>query len=149
MSRDGKIIVYAAGVWDMFHVGHLNLLRSAKALGDILIVGVSTDELVLKYKGHHPLLSYEDRAAVVAACRYVDAVVPQRTLDKDEQLAKLDVDILAVGDDWWEQKVRGHDFMVKYGRRVVYFPYTESRSSTNLREALERFYEEQTGKEKL
>ena len=62
MSRDGKVIVYAAGVWDMFHVGHLNLLRSAKALGDILIVGISTDELVLEYKGHHPLLSYEDRS---------------------------------------------------------------------------------------
>lgn len=149
MSRDGKIIVYAAGVWDMFHVGHLNILRGAKALGDILIVGVSTDRLVLKYKGHHPLLSYEDRAAVVAACRYVDAVVPQRSLEKDEQLQKLDVDILVVGDDWWEQKVRGHDFMVKHDRRVVYLPYTVGRSSSVLRKALERFYEEQKGVEKL
>ena len=149
MSRDGKVIVYAAGVWDMFHVGHLNLLRSARALGDILIVGVSTDELVLKYKGHHPLLSYEDRSAVVASCRYVDAVVPQRDLEKDEQLEKLDADILVVGDDWWDKKVRGHDFMVKRGRRVVYFPYTQSRSSTDLRKALERFYEEQKGKEKI
>ena len=149
MSRDGKVIVYAAGVWDMFHVGHLNLLRSAKALGDILIVGISTDELVLEYKGHHPLLSYEDRSAVVAACRYVDAVVPQRSLEKDEQLAKLDADILVVGDDWWERKVKGHDFMVKHGRRVVYLPYTAGRSSSILREALERFYAEQKGKEKL
>ncbi len=143
MSRDGKIIVYAAGTWDMFHVGHLNILRSAKALGDFLVVGVSTDELILEYKGHHPLLSYEDRAAVVAACRYVDAVVPQRTLEKDEQLKKLDVDILVVGDDWWERKVRGHSFMIENGRRVVYLPYTEGRSSTQLRQALERFYQEQ------
>ena len=149
MSRDGKVIVYAAGVWDMFHVGHLNLLRSAKALGDILIVGISTDELVLEYKGHHPLLSYEDRSEVVASCRYVDAVVPQRSLEKDEQLAKLDADILVVGDDWWERKVKGHDFMVKQGRRVVYLPYTAGRSSSILREALERFYAEQKGKEKL
>jgi glycerol-3-phosphate cytidylyltransferase len=149
MSRDGKVIVYAAGAWDMFHVGHLNVLKAAKALGDILIVGVSTDELVLQYKGHHPLLSYEDRTAVVAACRYVDAVVPQRTLEKDEQLKKLDADILVVGDDWWEQKVKGHDFMVKEGRRVVYLPYTTGKSSTILRKALERFYEEQKGKEKL
>jgi rfaE bifunctional protein nucleotidyltransferase chain/domain len=149
MSRDGKVIVYAAGAWDMFHVGHLNVLKSAKALGDILIVGVSTDELVYKYKGHHPLLSYEDRSAVVAACRYVDAVVPQRTLEKDEQLQKLDVDILVVGDDWWQEKVRGHDFMIEHGRRVVYLPYTEGRSSSALRKALERFYEEQKGKEKL
>lgn len=149
MSRDEKVIVYAAGTWDMFHVGHLNILRSAKALGDILIVGVSTDELVLKYKGHRPLLSYEDRAAVVAACRYVDAVVPQRTLEKDEQLKKLDVDILVVGDDWWEQKVGGHDFMVKEERRVVYLPYSIGRSSSILRKALERFYKEQKDKEKL
>lgn len=149
MARDGKIIVYAAGTWDMLHVGHLNILRGAKALGDILIVGVSTDEVVLEYKGHHPLLSYEDRAAVVAACRYVDAVVPQQTLEKDEQLKKLDVDILVVGDDWWERKVKGHDFMVKEGRRVVYLPYTTGRSSSALRKALERFYEEQKGTEIL
>lgn len=125
----------------MFHVGHLNLLRNAKALGDILIVGVKTDEHVLKYKGHHPLMCYEDRAAVVAACRYVDAVVPQRDLEKP--LAKLDADILVVGDDYYEQKVLGHDFMVEHNRRVVYFPYTEGRSSTNLRQALERYYAEQ------
>ena len=149
MSRDGKIIVYAAGVWDMFHVGHLNLLKSAKALGDILIVGVSTDDLVFKYKHHHPLLSYEDRAAVVAACRYVDAVVPQRTLEKDEQLEKLDVDILVVGDDWWEKKVKGHDYMIKQGRRVIYLPYTTGRSSTILRKSLERFYAEQKGKDDI
>lgn len=149
MSRDGKVIVYAAGTWDMFHVGHLNILRSAKMLGDVLIVGVSTDELVLKYKGHHPLLSYEDRVAVIESCRYVDAVVPQRALEKDEQLKKLDVDILVVGDDWWEQKVKGHDFMVEDGRRVVYLPYTTGRSSSILRKALERFYKEQKGNEKL
>ena len=143
MSRDGKIIVYAAGTWDMFHVGHLNILKAAKSLGDILIVGVSTDELVYQYKGHHPLLNYEDRSAVVAACRYVDAVVPQRDIEKDEQLQKLDADILVVGDDWWDRKVKGHDFMVKEGRRVVYFPYTEGRSSSVLRESLKRFYEEQ------
>jgi rfaE bifunctional protein nucleotidyltransferase chain/domain len=138
-----KVIVYAAGVWDMFHVGHLNLLKKAKALGDILIVGVSTDDLVLKYKGHHPLMCYEDRAAVVENCKFVDAVVPQRTIEKDEQLQKLDVDILVVGDDWWDRKVRGHDFMISQGRRVVYFPYTEGRSTTRLRQALERYYAEQ------
>lgn len=149
MSRDGKTIVYAAGTWDMFHVGHLNLIKGAKALGDILILGVSTDKLVLQYKGHHPLLDYEDRAAVVAACRYVDMVVPQRSLEKDEQLEKLDVDILVVGDDWWERKVKGHDYMIERGRRVVYLPYTAGRSSTVLRKSLERFYAEQKGKEKL
>jgi len=142
-NKARKVIVYAAGVWDMFHVGHLNILKAAKALGDILVVGVSVDELVYEYKGCHPLLSYEDRSAVVAACRYVDVVVPQRTLEKEEQLQKLDVDILVVGDDWWDHKVHGHDFMTKQGRRVVYLPYTEGRSSTILREALGRYYKEQ------
>ena len=143
MSRDGQIIVYTTGTWDMFHVGHLNIIKAAKALGDILIVGISTDELVYNYKGHHPLLNYEDRYAVVAACRYVDAVVPQRELEKDEQLQKLDIDILVVGDDWWDRKVKGHEFMVKSGRRVIYLPYTEGRSSSILRESINRFYEEQ------
>ena len=138
-ERKRNVIVYAAGTWDMFHVGHLNVFKNAKALGDVLIVGVSTDELVRKYKKHDPMVSYEDRVAVVAACRYVDAVVPQRVLEKEEQLKKLDVDILVVGDDWWDRKVGGHDFMVEAGRRVVYLPYTQGRSSTILREALEQF----------
>ena len=119
MSRDGKIVVYAAGVWDMFHVGHLNILKAAKALGDVLIVGVSTDELVFKYKGHHPLLSYEDRSAVVAACRYVDVVVPQRDIEKDEQLQKLDADILVVGDDWW-------NFVLKFTKLKFLVPIAGS-----------------------
>ena len=149
MGRDGKIIVFTPGTWDMFHVGHLNILRSAKALGDVLIVGVKTDRTVLKDKGHHPLMSYQDRVAVLLACKYVDVVVPQRTSKRDTLLKELDVDILAVGDDWGERKVRGHDFMIKQGRRVVYLPYTEGRSSSILRKALERFYEEQKGTEKL
>jgi rfaE bifunctional protein nucleotidyltransferase chain/domain len=143
MSRNGKVIVYAAGTWDMFHVGHLNILRAAKALGDTLIVGVKTDDVVLEFKGYYPLLGYEDRAAVVAACRYVDVVVPQRTQEKDELLEKMNVDILVVGDDRWADKVEGHDFMVRTGRRVVYLPYTIGKSSTILRESLERFYNRQ------
>jgi bifunctional ADP-heptose synthase (sugar kinase/adenylyltransferase) len=70
-------------------------------------------------------------------------VVPQRTLEKDEQLAKLDADILVHGDDWWERKVKGHEFMIEHGRRVVYLPYTEGRSSSILREALERYHQKQ------
>ncbi len=149
MSRDGKVIVYAAGTWDMFHVGHLNILRAAKALGDVLIIGVKTDAVVAEFKGHYPLLSYEDRAAVVAACRYVDVVVPQRTQQKDELLEKMDVDILVVGDDRWKGKVEGHDFMVRRGRRVVYLPYTIGKSSTLLRKSLECFYSQKEIKEIL
>jgi glycerol-3-phosphate cytidylyltransferase len=149
MARDGKIIVFTPGTWDMFHVGHLNLLKSAKALGDILIVGIKTDELVFKDKGHHPLMSYADRVAVLESCRYVDLIVPENEIDRDHLLEKIDADILAVGDDWWEQKVRGHDYMIANNRRVVYLPYTTGRSSSILRKSLNRFYEEQKGDKKL
>ena len=141
MSTGTKTIVYAAGVWDMFHIGHLNILKAAKALGDILIVGVSTDELVERTKGHRPMMDYTDRAAVVEACRYVDMVVPQEDIEKDEQLERLNVDILVVGSDWWQRKVHGHQWMIDHGKKVFYLPYTQSMSSTKLRDALTAYYE--------
>jgi rfaE bifunctional protein nucleotidyltransferase chain/domain len=149
MARNGKIIVFTPGTWDMFHVGHLNLLKSAKGLGDILIVGIKTDKLVYQDKGHHPLMSYADRAAVLQSCRYVDLIVPEDKVDREHLLEKIDADILVAGDDWYEKKVRGHDFMIKNNKRVVYLPYTAGRSSTILRKTLERFYQEQKGDEKL
>ena len=149
MSKNRKVIVFTPGTWDMFHVGHLNLIKSAKALGDILIVGIKTDELVFQDRGHHPLMSYSDRAAVLESCKYVDLIVPEEKIDRDHLLEKIDADILAVGDDWWETKVRGHEYMENNGRRVVYLPYTTSRSSSILRKALNRFYEEQKGDTKL
>ena len=143
MPQTGKTIVYAAGAWDMFHIGHLNILQAAKKLGDILIVGVSTDELIKKYKGHFPLMSYTDRAAIVEACRYVDLVVPQEILEKDEQLERLNVDILVVGSDWWDRKVKGHQWMIDNGKKVYYLPYTKSMSSTRLRQMLDRYYQDE------
>lgn len=138
MPRD-KTIVYAAGVWDVFHIGHVNLLKAAKVLGDVLIVGVSTDDLVLKYKKRRPLMDYSERTAIIGACRYVDVVVPQETLDKDEQLERLNADILVVGSDWWEKKVNGDKWMTQRDKKVFYIPYTTSQSSTKLRTALERY----------
>lgn len=146
MPTDGKIVVYAAGAWDMFHIGHLNILKAAKELGNTLIVGVSTDELIKEYKGHLPLMSYTDRAAILEACRYVDIVIPQETLEKDEQLERINADILVVGSDWWERKVKGHQWMIDHGRQVYYLPYTKSMSSTRLREMLTRYYEEEIKK---
>ncbi len=135
-----KIIVYTVGVWDMFHIGHLKLLKAAKALGDILIVGVNTDELVKEYKGHYPLLCWEDRAAVVEACRFVDLVIPASSLEKDKLLEEIDADILVHGND---KKILGHDYMIKNNKRVVYLPYTDGRSSSILRKTLKRYYDEQ------
>lgn len=140
MTAGGRTVVYAAGVWDMFHIGHLNLLKGARALGDILIAGVKTDALVEDEKGARPMMSFADRFAIVEACRYVDLAVPQESLDKSELLERLNVDILAVGSDKWEVKVPGHDWMVSRGKQVFYLPYTMSMSSTRLNQALADYY---------
>jgi glycerol-3-phosphate cytidylyltransferase len=133
-----EVVVYTAGVYDMFHVGHLNLLRMAKGLGTRLIVGVSTDEIVASYKASKLIMSYEDRASIVSAIRYVDLCVPQRTRDKMDTWRKLKFDVLAIGDDWF-----GKDDYLEYERqlasvgvKVVYLPYTSSISSTKLREQI-------------
>jgi glycerol-3-phosphate cytidylyltransferase len=122
------VIGYTTGVFDMFHVGHLNLLRNAAAMCDKLIVGVSTDKLV-KEKRKKCKIPFEQRIEIVRGCRYVDLAIPQTTIDKVEEYGKLHFNIVFVGDDWF-----GHwgDFEGK-GYKVVYFPYTEGVSSTNLR----------------
>ena len=133
------IIGYTTGVYDLFHVGHVNLLRSAKALCDKLIVGVTVDELVA-YKGKNSVIPYVERIEVVRACRYVDVAIPQKSIDKIEAVRKLNADILFVGDDWyaspnWE---RMQAELAELDCRVSYFPYTEGTSSTLINETLNR-----------
>ena len=132
------IIGYTTGVYDLFHIGHLNLLRNAKGMCDKLIVGVTTDDLVL-YKGKKPLIPFEDRIEIVRACRYVDAAIPQYDMDKLSVCKKLGAQILFVGDDWyatdkWEQYEK--EFK-ENGIRIVYFPYTKGISSTKITKALD------------
>ncbi len=126
-------IGYTTGVFDLFHVGHLTLLRNAKALCDHLIVGVTSDELV-SYKGKSSVISYVDRAAVIEGIKYVDQVIPQRELDKVIAWKKLKFNVLFVGDDWYESPT--WDLYEKELRdlnvAVMYFPYTESVSSTKI-----------------
>lgn len=128
------IVGYTSGVFDLFHVGHVNILRNARALCDRLIVGVTSDELVY-YKGKKAVISYEDRVEVVRACRYADLVVPQTDIDKFLAWEKLKFTRLFVGDDWF-----GHDSWKQFedrlkavGVQVIYFPYTLGDSSTQLR----------------
>ena len=131
------IIGYTTGVFDLFHVGHLNILRRAKEQCDYLIVGVTVDELV-SYKGKQAWIPYEERAAIVSAIRYVDKVVPQTTMNKMEAWEQYHFNRMFVGDDWkgsdvwnnWEKE------FAKLGVEIVYFPYTKQTSSTQLREAL-------------
>ena len=130
---------YTTGVYDMFHVGHLNLLRRAKEQCDYLIVGVSTDELVQKTKNKTPVIPLEDRMEILRACRYVDEVVPQYDKDKIAAYHKYKFDAMFVGDDWKGSELfsRCEAELKKYGSTVVYFPYTQKVSSTKLREKLQ------------
>ena len=132
------IIGYTTGVYDLFHIGHLNLLKNAKGLCDKLIVGVTVDELVA-YKGKRSLIPFEDRIEIVRSIKYVDAAVPQYDMDKLTACKKLGAQILFVGDDWYgTEKWRTYEKEFEQaGIRIVYFPYTQGTSSTQIRKALD------------
>ncbi len=130
-------IGYTSGVYDLFHIGHLNLLRNAKAMCDKLVVGVTTDELV-SYKNKQAVIPFSERAEIVRAIEYVDAVVPQQNMDKFSMWEKLKYDVMFVGDDWFKSdKWKKLDQQFKeVGVKIVYFPYTQGTSSTLLNETL-------------
>lgn len=133
------IIGYTAGVFDLFHIGHLNLLKNAKGLCDKLIVGVTVDDLVA-YKGKKAMIPFEDRMEIVRSCKYVDATVPQYDMDKLTMCKKLGADILFVGDDWYNTD-KWNDYEKAFasaGIKIVYFPYTKGISSTIINEALNK-----------
>ncbi len=128
--------VLTYGTFDMFHIGHLNILKRAKKLGDRLIVGVSTDEFN-KIKGKKTLIPYEDRKTIVEAIRYVDLVIPEHSWEqKIEDIKKYDIDILVMGDDWKGK----FDHLAKYCE-VVYLPRTKGISSSYLKKAIKSFYD--------
>ena len=134
-----NVIGYTAGVYDLFHVGHLNLLKNAKGMCDKLIVGVTVDELV-QYKGKNAMIPYEDRAEIVRSIKYVDAVVPQSDMDKLAMCKKLGASYLFVGDDWYgsEKWNKYEEEFAKEGIKIIYFPYTKGISSTKITEALKQ-----------
>lgn len=134
-----EIIGYTTGVYDLFHVGHLNLLKNAKGMCDKLIVGVTVDELVA-YKGKKALIPFEDRIEIVRACKYVDVAVPQYNMDKLTACKKLGASVLFVGDDWYgtEKWNKYEEEFKKEGIKIIYFPYTQSISSTKIRETLDK-----------
>ena len=135
--KDDIIIGYTTGVYDLFHIGHLNLFKNAKGMCDKLVVGVTVDELVA-YKGKRALIPFEDRIELVRSCKYVDAAVPQYDMDKLTACKKLGARFLFVGDDWYgtEKWKRYETEFAKEGITIVYFPYTKGVSSTKITEAL-------------
>lgn len=137
---NNKRIGYTTGVFDMFHIGHLNILRRAKEMCDYLIVGVSTDELVESEKQKRPIIPFEERMEIVKSIRYVDEVVPQIDKDKLAAFHRLDdrFNVMFVGSDWkgTPQWIEYEKQFAPYGVEIVYFPYTKGTSSTILREKI-------------
>ena len=136
--EEKKIIGYTTGVYDMFHIGHLNILERAKAQCDYLIVGVSTDELVEKEKNKTPIIPFEERCKIVEAVRYVDKVVPQVDKNKFEAWQKLGFNKMFVGSDWQgTPQWKGYEEQfAKVGVEIVYLPHTGGISSSILRDKL-------------
>jgi glycerol-3-phosphate cytidylyltransferase len=132
------VVGYTTGVFDLFHVGHLRLLRNAKAMCDRLIVGVTNDELV-SYKNKRSVIPFEERLEIVQSSKYVDLAVEQATMDKMDAFRRYKFNIMFVGDDWYKtEKWRDIDKeMGENGVRVVYFPYTKSTSSTLINQTLQ------------
>ena len=126
-----KTVVYTSGTFDMLHINHLKMIEYARALGDILIVGVNTDELVNEYKSE-PIIPFEERIALMKAIKYPDIVIPQHSLDHRDKVKKLKFDVFVVGDDWAGK----YDYLEDLGVTVVYFPYGRSCSSTSLKQKI-------------
>lgn len=132
------VIGYTTGVYDMFHIGHLNIIKRAKEQCDYLIVGVTTDELCQKRKRKLPIICEKDRMAIVEAIRYVDKVVPQVDMDKIKPVIEYGINRVFVGSDWkgtadWDEYEKE---FAKVGCEVVYLEHTDGISSTILRERL-------------
>ncbi len=136
-----KTVVYTSGTFDMLHVNHLKMIEYARALGDILIVGVNTDELVASYKSE-PIIPFEERIALMKAIKWPDVVIPQKSLDHTDKVKKLNFDIFVVGDDWAGK----YDYLKEFGVDVVYFPYGAGTSSSELKERIYKNYKKLTKK---
>jgi glycerol-3-phosphate cytidylyltransferase len=133
-----KIIGYTCGAFDMFHVGHLNILRNAKSMCDHLIVSVSTDELIKSKKQKDPVIPFDCRIDIVRSIKYVDTAIPQVDIDKYAAYEKLKFNTLFVGDDWY-----GTEGWKKYEEKfnqvnvdIAYFPYTDSTSTSEIRKKI-------------
>lgn len=131
------IRVFTSGSFDLFHIGHLNILEKSAALGDELIVGVSTDELIEKYKGAKPIIPFEQRMRIVESIKGVTKVVKQTKLTEIDQLKRENIDIVTIGDDWIDKHLEGLEWIKKQpGKKVVYFPYTNGISTTLIKQRI-------------
>jgi glycerol-3-phosphate cytidylyltransferase len=133
------IIGYTSGVFDLFHVGHVNILRNAKSLCNYLIVGVTVDDLV-QYKNKRSVIPFDERIEIVRSSRYVDLAVPQESMNKMDAYSRYKFNVMFVGDDWYKTN-KWTDLELNFkelGVRIIYFPYTKSTSSTLINETLDK-----------
>ena len=130
---------YTAGVFDVFHIGHLNLLRNAKGLCEFLVVGVNSDELVQSYKHKKTIQPLCDRMDIVGSIRFVDSVVENHSLDKISAWEKYKFDVIFIGDDWkgTDRWNKTEEELKKLGVQVVYLPHTAGISSSMIRGVIE------------
>ena len=138
-DKKDKIIGYTTGVFDLFHIGHLNILKNSKSMCDKLIVGVSTDDLVA-YKHKKAVIPFKERIEIVKSIKYVDEVVSQEDMNKFDAWEKLKFNVMFVGSDWkntekWNNYEKEFD---KVNVKIIYFPYTKGTSSTILNETLKK-----------
>lgn len=135
-----KKIGYTTGVFDLFHIGHLNILKRARLECDYLIVGITTDELAMSVKGEKPFISFEERVEIVESIKFVDEVVPQTTYNKMKAWNNLKFDRMFVGDDWKDTKewIQIEKNFSKYNVEIIYFSYTIHTSSTILRDIFKK-----------
>ncbi|MBC1231938.1 adenylyltransferase/cytidyltransferase family protein [Listeria booriae] len=131
---------YTSGVFDLFHIGHLNILKKAKEQCEHLIVAVSTDELVQSYKNKTPVIPFAERLEIVQAISFVDEVTAQTTRDKIAAMEKFQFDVMFVGSDWKGSPLftETERILKANGVDVVYFPYTSNTSSTLLTQTLNK-----------
>jgi glycerol-3-phosphate cytidylyltransferase len=133
-----KQLVYTGGTFDLFHSGHVNLLRRCARMGRV-VVALNTDEFIEEYKGKRPVCSYEERAIVLRACRYVDEVVANTGgADSRPTIEAVAPDIIAIGTDWarkdyYKQMMFDQDWLDERGIALIYIPYTSGISTTNLK----------------
>ncbi|MCE8019895.1 adenylyltransferase/cytidyltransferase family protein [Halomonas sp. MCCC 1A11036] len=139
------VVGYTGGVFDLFHVGHLNVLRRAKDECDYLIVGVTTDNVSMAVKGKSPIIPFRERLEIVNSIQYVDEVFPQEIIDELGDWEKLKFNKIFKGSDWQGSEkwlYLEKEFLYR-GVEVKYFPYTVHTSSTLLKSVLERLVENQ------
>lgn len=135
VCKKNNYIVYVSGTFDLFHSNHLKMISYARGLGDTLIVGVSTDELVCSYK-KPPIIPFEERLAIIEGLKGPDLVVPQHTLEHSLTVQKLNIDAFVIGDDWFGK----YDYLRDFGVKVFYFPYGKGVSSSGLKKTIYEQY---------